>query len=101
LTDTTFVAPDNADFDGDGDIDGNDFLAWQVGFGIASGASLAQGDANDDGAVNHLDLAIWEIQYGTVSTLATMAVVPEPAASWSLLVAGILLLRQRSHRSTA
>jgi len=101
LTDTTFIAPDNADFDGDGNVDGNDFLALQASIGITSGTTLAQGDANNDGAVNHLDLAIWEAQYGTVSTLATVAAVPEPATSWSLLVAGILLLRQRSHWSTA
>ena len=101
LTDTTFVAPENADFDGDGEVDGHDFLTLQRGMGVTSGATLSQGDANNDGAVNHLDLAIWEAQYGTVSTLATVAVVPEPATCWSLLVAGILLLRQRSHRSTA
>ncbi len=100
---STFVNTilESADFNEDGNVDGNDFLTLQRGLGITSGATLSQGDANNDGAVNHLDLAIWEAQYGTVSTLATVAAVPEPATCWSLLVAGILLLRQRSHWSTA
>lgn len=62
-------AAGNADFDGDGDVDGRDFLAWQRGFGIASGASLAQGDANGDGAVNAADLEFWSDQYGASSNM--------------------------------
>ena len=37
------------------------------------------GDANRDGEVNQLDLAIWESQFGTVSNLAATAPIPEPA----------------------
>ncbi|RIK80720.1 MAG: hypothetical protein DCC67_09005 [Planctomycetota bacterium] len=53
-----------ADFDGDGDADGADFLTWQRGFGISTGASKAQGDANGDGAVNAADLAAWKGEAG-------------------------------------
>jgi hypothetical protein len=54
----------SADFDGDGDADGADFLAWQRGLGIASGATKAQGDANGDGAVNNADLLLLKSQFG-------------------------------------
>jgi hypothetical protein len=70
-------ATENADFDGDGDIDGRDFLRWQRGVG--TGTTLAQGDANGDHVVNGLDLAIWRDQYGT-SPLSAVSSVPEPGS---------------------
>lgn len=54
-----------ADFDSDGDADGADFLAWQRGNGLTTGATKAQGDANDDGAVNSDDLTLWKSQFGS------------------------------------
>lgn len=51
----------NADFDRDGDIDGADFLMWQVGFG----------DANADGDSDAEDIAIWQSHYGDLGSLAT------------------------------
>ena len=41
-----------ADFDEDGDVDGNDFLLWQTGFPTASDASKIDGDADGDGDVD-------------------------------------------------
>lgn len=67
----------NADFNGDGSVNGADFLAWQRGFGVNSGATLGQGDANGDGAVNAADLTIWKGQFGVPAEVATAA-VPEP-----------------------
>lgn len=93
LTDTTFVGED-ADFDGNGRVDGLDFLALQEGLGIASGATLAQGDANGDGAVDGLDLAIWETQYGTVGQTAASAAVPEPSSVLLLLFGYICCSRR-------
>jgi hypothetical protein len=55
----------NADFNGDGDVDGRDFLAWQRGHGILTEALPENGDANGDGAVDSADLACWSEQYGT------------------------------------
>lgn len=72
---------DNADFNGDGTVDGADLLAWQRGFGGAP--TLANGNANGDGAVDAADLAIWKGQFGASST-AVAAAVPEPC---SLLLA--------------
>ena len=53
------------DFNEDGYVDGRDFLAWQRGFGITSGATAAQGDADSDGDVDRHDLAMWREEYGT------------------------------------
>jgi hypothetical protein len=82
--------PGNADFDGDGDVDGRDFLAWQRGFGITSGAQLEQGDANGDGAVNAADLEFWSAQYGDTSSPLTTLSIPEP--STGLLIPFVVLL---------
>ncbi len=59
------------DFDGDNDIDGSDFLAWQRGFGKTEGAVPADGDADGDGDVDGQDLATWEIQFGDVALVAS------------------------------
>lgn len=52
----------NADFNGDGKVDGRDFLAWQRGFGTPA-AQPADGDANSDGQVDGADLGVWQEQY--------------------------------------
>lgn len=78
------AAPNTADFNEDGKVNGADFLIWQTGSGTTSGAGLSQGDANGDGAVNAADLDVWELQYGSTS-LAIAQQVPEPST-------GILLL---------
>jgi hypothetical protein len=56
--------PIRADFDNEGDADGNDFLIWQRGSGISSGATKAQGNADGDGDVDAADLAIWRTDFG-------------------------------------
>lgn len=68
----------SADFDADGDVDGNDFLIWQRGFGSAGG--LDQGDANGDGSVDELDLDVWKTQFGSAPISAAANSIPEPSA---------------------
>ena len=59
-------------FDGDGDVDGRDFLAWQRG---ESPNPLSSGD-----------LADWQANYG-IESPATAILVPEPAnAAMSLII---------------
>ena len=86
----------NADFDGDGDVDGKDFLAWQRGFN--TGTTKAQGDANGDSMVNSADLAIWQSQYGTPPLSATFASVPEPSAIVLVFVSAFSCAISRQRR---
>jgi hypothetical protein len=78
----------DADFNGDGSVDGQDFLAWQRGFGKA-GALAADGDADFDADVDAADLATWKAQFGGTSAAAAVGAVPEPA-SLLLMAAGIV-----------
>ncbi len=53
-----------ADFDTDGDTDGDDFLLWQAGYGLFTGdATLADGDADADGFVDGDDFLLWQANY--------------------------------------
>lgn len=73
--------PPSADFDNDGDVDGQDFLVWQRGNSIPP--------------LSATGLANWQAQYGTGSPDA-IAAVPEPAcAVWVIgaVIAGLLPLR--------
>ncbi len=94
-------AVDTADFDDDGDVDGDDFLTWQRGLGT-TGATLAQGDANDDDVVNAQDLAIWKAQFGMPGASAAVGAVPE-CSSLALALAALAGLGRRrlSIRSAA
>ena len=53
------------DADGDGDADGADFLAWQLGFGTTHGARLGDGNFDGDEDTDGDDLAIWQVNFGT------------------------------------
>jgi hypothetical protein len=72
----------SADFDGDLDVDGNDFLTWQRGAGIASNALQFQGDANNDHVIDAADLGAWRTSFG--SNFATFAGVPTAGAGMSV-----------------
>jgi uncharacterized protein (TIGR03382 family) len=86
----------SADFDGDGDVDGRDFLIWQRGFGTAGQTNNNLGDASGNGTVGSEDLLIWQNQYGSGSLTATITSVPEPTTSMmALLLAWAGLLRRR------
>jgi pectate lyase len=72
------------DFDGDGDVDGGDFLKWQRG---ESPTPLSQADLNT-----------WRMNFGP-GVGAAAAVVPEPATEvWgaALVAAGSMIRRRRS-----
>jgi hypothetical protein len=71
-TGSVTLAPPSADFDGDNDVDGDDFLFWQRLLGGAD------------------DLALWETQYGLPVLLAGVSAVPEPQ-SVSLVLFGVVL----------
>jgi hypothetical protein len=88
--------PASADFDGDGDADGQDFLTWQRGLGTAGTATQSTGDADGDLAVNRNDLRIWKSRFGSSAATAATSSIPEPAAIFlSVPVLGLCLARRR------
>jgi hypothetical protein len=82
----TYAAPEpSADFDGDGDVDGTDFLACQTRVNQSTSVNPG-GDANVDGRVNADDLAVWQSQFESV---ADAMAVPEPASSLLVLALAV------------
>jgi|GEM_PF-1112072 len=74
------VPTDPGDYDGDGDVDGADFLEWQRNDGTPSG------------------LAAWQASYGNAPLVGAVTAVPEPSSVVLLLftlVANGGLYRQR------
>jgi hypothetical protein len=75
------AAPSSGDFDGDGDVDGRDFLIWQRG-----GSPIAKSAG---------DLADWQTNYGVGATAGlSSTAVPEPGAL-VLLMGGLLVYGRR------
>lgn len=95
LSITSVPSESDADFDGDNDVDGRDFLIWQRGYGLDDQTDNSHGDANGDGEVNGLDLADWQAQYG-MATLTSRAAVPEPGTCALVLAAAGGLICTRS-----
>ncbi len=73
----------NGDFDGDGDVDGRDFLRWQRGGSPAPFSST--------------DLAAWQNAYG-VGPLSSLEAVPEPTALTLVLSLAMGLVAVRRNR---
>lgn len=73
---TDAVVP--GDFDGDGDVDGDDLADWQASYGVNAGAD-ADGDGDSDGA----DFLTWQRNFGRTAQdpapLTGSIAVPEPA----------------------
>jgi hypothetical protein len=57
-------AADAADFDGDGDIEGADFLKWQRGLGLTAQTNNFNGDADHNGVVDAVDMNLWRGKFG-------------------------------------
>jgi hypothetical protein len=77
-----------ADFDQDGDVDGEDLARWQSGFG--SPGAVSTGDSDQDLDVDGDDFLGWQRQLGS-GVAASLQTVPEPAALPMMLV-GLALL---------
>jgi len=98
-----FIDTLSADFDRDLNVDGGDFLAWQRGFNLSSGAIKGDGDANGNGGVNSTDLALWEAQFGQplplIGGLAVASTaIPEPATGTLVIACVITSMTLRASR---
>ncbi|HEX6964072.1 MAG TPA: dockerin type I domain-containing protein [Lacipirellula sp.] len=71
----------SGDFNGDGAVDGADFLTWQRNLGTLLGATASEGDADGDGDVDAEDLGVWRagIIAAPPAAVAGLVGVPEPA----------------------
>jgi hypothetical protein len=99
--DTPFVDASNGDFDGDSDVDGEDFLIWQRGVGLTGQPNASTGDADGDGDVDGADLGVWQASFGDPPALASISAVPEPAtlAAGVLGLAAVAIVRGRNRRN--
>ncbi len=89
----TVSAALTADFDSDGDVDGNDLAQWRGDFGVN-----ALSDADSDGDSDGADFLSWQRQAGNgASARAAADAVPEPSALALVWLAGygLALVRQR------
>jgi T5SS/PEP-CTERM-associated repeat protein len=85
-----FQANDTADFDGDGDVDSDDLVKWQAGFGSSGNGNYRSGDRNRDGNTDGRDFLDWQRGRDDVASAPAAAgsigAVPEPA---TLMLAGV------------
>lgn len=82
----------SADFDFDGDVDGDDLATWESGYGV-NGSGDADGDSDTDGA----DFLRWQQQHTGVMSLPAHF-VPEPSTIMLVaLTVWILVGRVRVH----
>ena len=75
--------PDVADANGDGVVDGGDFMIWQRNLGKGNPTGPTEGDFNFDGAVDAADLDLWKAQNGdgAVPNQGASAPIPEPSSA--------------------
>lgn len=103
-TATVNIAPDllPGDANGDGTVDGLDYLVWAENYGDSPvddpPGSPANGDLNDDGVVDGLDYLVWAGNFGATSSGLS---VPEPSLSVICGPAVLLVLGWRGSRRTA
>jgi endonuclease/exonuclease/phosphatase family metal-dependent hydrolase len=82
-----------ADFNRDGDVDAEDLIEWQAGYGVN-----ADGDADFDDDTDGRDFLIWQRQFGQTSLpleAGSLAAVPEPSSMLLLMASAALCLAYR------
>lgn len=92
------------DFDGDQDVDGADFLAWQTQLGGTADPPGSGADGSGNGVVDIDDLNLWRAHFGSgaaqPSAAAVATSVPEPTSVVPLAcilgLAGAVCRRRRS-----
>ncbi len=64
-----YVGGISGDFDLDGDVDGDDLIRWQTGYGTISGADIADGDADEDQDVDGTDFLVWQHNHSAMAAV--------------------------------
>jgi hypothetical protein len=86
---STTVPSTPGDYDGDGNVDGDDLTKWKMGFGTAVLDADGDGDLDVDGN----DFLIWQRNLGAGAAAPVAVSAPEPAA---VVLAGLAALAFRS-----
>ena len=102
LTFRNLSLPDVADANGDGSVDGGDFLIWQRNTGKLDADGPAEGDFNFDGAVDAADLDVWKAQNGPAppANQGTSIGIPEPSSAVLTITTLAGLMHWRGMRTT-
>ncbi|BBO35326.1 ELWxxDGT repeat protein [Lacipirellula parvula] len=95
--------PLSGDYDGNGRVDGGDFLAWQRGFGGSATPAGSGADGDVNGTVGAGDLAVWKEHFGAgvaqTASVALAVVAPSDAmGSDAIQAAATTALGLRSER---
>lgn len=91
-----FEVNEDADFNGNGVVDANDFLTLQRNLGLTGQTDNSNGDANFDGIIDGADVAIWNNQYGNAPPLSgNVSAVPEPTTVVLLSMTSLTMLLSR------
>lgn len=89
----------SADFDEDGDVDGEDLRIWREAFDLNQ-----LGDSDGDNDSDGVDFLAWQRQFGVAPAVPVAAAVPEPSAAVLLVLAAgsiVQLGRNSWRRSSA
>jgi hypothetical protein len=91
------------DANGDGKVDGYDYLVWAGNYGDNPAddppGSPGNGDYNDDGVVDGHDYLVWASNYGQGPNDGVA--VPEPGACGLVIMGTVMLLSRRRKRGEA
>jgi Glycosyl hydrolase family 99 len=93
------VAP-QGDYDGDGDVDVDDYSRWRESFGTQTILYGSGADGNYDGVVNAADYIVWRQNMGVGSAGggAATASVPEPSPNSLFGLAALTIYLQQCMR---
>lgn len=90
---TDFEFSPSADFDQDGDVDGDDLLLWTGDYGLN-----ADSDADADGDSDGADFLAWQRQFGIGVPSPARVAVPEPASIVGAVMMALVALSARRRR---
>jgi glucose/arabinose dehydrogenase len=99
----TSVAPVTGDYNGDGEVDVEDYNTWRASFGLSSQPNFPPADGNRNGVVDTADYVIWRKAFGAGAAGSSFEGVPEPTTMILAVSLGglALFVWRRPGRATA